>query len=102
METIEIGAVLVRATTLAVEAESQTFVRPVRHPVLTPFCTELTGITQAMLADAPAFPEAMEALRRTMLAGRWGVVWGSWASSTTRSCDGTAPSTRTSTRCPST
>ena len=78
METIEIGAVLVRANTLAVEAEFQTFVRPVRHPVLTPFCTELTSITQAMLADAPSFPEAMEALRRAMLAGRWGVVWGSW------------------------
>ena len=78
METIEIGAVLVRANTLAVEAEFQTFVRPVRHPVLTPFCTELTSITQAMLADAPSFPEATEALRRAMLAGRWGVVRGSW------------------------
>lgn len=78
METIEIGAVLVRANTLAVEAEFQTFVRPVRHPLLTPFCTELTGITQDMVADAPAFPEAMEALRQAMLVGRWGVVWGSW------------------------
>ena len=78
METIEIGAVLVRANTLEVEAEFETFVKPVRHPVLTPFCTELTGITQEMLADAPAFPEAMEALRKAMLVGRWGVVWGSW------------------------
>jgi len=78
METIEIGAVLVRANTLAVEAEFQTFVRPVRHPVLTPFCTELTSITQDMLAEAPVFPEAMEALRQAMLVGRWGVVWGSW------------------------
>ena len=78
METIEIGAVLVRANTLAVEAEFQTFVRPVRHPTLTPFCTELTSITQDMLAEAPAFPEAMEALRQAMLVGRWGVVWGSW------------------------
>lgn len=78
METIEIGAVLVRANTLAVEAEFQTFVRPVRHPLLTPFCTALTGITQEMLADAPAFPEAMEALREAMLVGRWGVVWGAW------------------------
>lgn len=78
METIEIGAVLVRANTLAVEAEFQTFVRPVRHPLLTPFCTELTGITQEMLADAPVFPEAMAALREAMLVGRWGVVWGSW------------------------
>lgn len=78
METIEIGAVLVRANTLEVEAEFETFVKPVRRPVLTPFCTELTGITQEMLADAPAFPEAMEALRQAMLVGRWGVVWGSW------------------------
>jgi len=78
METIEIGAVLVRANTLAVEAEFQTFVRPVRHPTLTPFCTELTSITQDMLAEAPAFPKVMEALRQAMLVGRWGVVWGSW------------------------
>lgn len=78
METIEIGAVLVRASTLEVEAEFQSFVRPLRHPTLTAFCTELTGITQDMLADAPVFPEAMEALRQAMLVGRWGVVWGSW------------------------
>lgn len=78
METIEIGAVLVRASTLEVEAEFQSFVRPVRHPTLTPFCTELTGIKQEMLADAPAFPEATEALPQAMLVGRWGVVWGSW------------------------
>jgi len=78
METIEIGAVLVRAITLAVEAEFQSFVRPVRHPTLTPFCTQLTGITQGMLADAPEFPEALESLRQAMLVGRWGVIWGSW------------------------
>ncbi len=78
METIEIGAVLVRASTLEVEAEFQTFVRPVRHPTLTPFCTELTGITQEMLADAPTFPDALELLRQATLVGRWGVVWGSW------------------------
>jgi len=76
METIEIGAVLVRANTLEVEAEFETFVKPVRHPVLTPFCTKLTGITQEVVSDAPAFPDAMEALRQAMLIGRWGVVWG--------------------------
>jgi len=78
METIEIGAVLVRASTLEVEDEFQTFERPVRHPTLTSFCTELTGIKQEMVADAPTFPEAMEALRQAMLVGRWGVVWNSW------------------------
>ncbi len=78
MEAIEIGAVLVRANTLEVEAEFETFAKPVRHPMLTPFCTELTGVTQELLADAPAFPEAMAALRQAVLVGRWGVVWGSW------------------------
>lgn len=45
METIEIGAVLVDAQTLAVVDEYQSFVRPVRHPRLLPFCTKLTSIT---------------------------------------------------------
>ena len=36
--------------------EFRTFVRPVRHPTLSPFCTELTGITQADVDAAPAFP----------------------------------------------
>jgi len=76
METIEIGAVLVCASPL--EVEFQSFVRPVRHPTLSVFCKELTGIPQDMIAGAPAFPEAMEALRQAMLVGRWRVVWGSW------------------------
>ncbi len=63
-ETIEIGAVLVRAETLEVDAEFSTLVRPVRHPTLTPFCTALTTITQPMLAEAPLFPAAMAALAR--------------------------------------
>lgn len=78
METIEIGAVLARAGTFDVEAEWQGFVGPVRHPKLTPFCTELTGITQEMLADAPSFPEVMEALEEALVVGRPGVVWCSW------------------------
>lgn len=66
MEIIEIGAVLVDGATLEPSAEFQTFIRPVRHPELTPFCTELTSITQAMVAEAPRFPEAIEALREFM------------------------------------
>ncbi len=62
METIEIGAVLVDGRKLKPRAEFQTFVRPVRHPKLTAFCTELTTITDAMLADAPSFAEAIDAL----------------------------------------
>ena len=65
-EIIEIGAVLVCARTFQPKAEFQRFVRPVRHPTLTPFCTELTSIQQADVDHAPPFPEAIDALREFM------------------------------------
>jgi inhibitor of KinA sporulation pathway (predicted exonuclease) len=60
MEIIEIGAVMVAAGDLEPVGEFQTFVRPVRHPKLTDFCTKLTSITQAQVDAAPLFPEAMK------------------------------------------
>lgn len=63
MEIIEIGAVLVDAETLEPLAEFQTFVKPVRNPVLTEFCKKLTTITQADVDNAPGFPEAIAYLR---------------------------------------
>lgn len=58
-ETIELGAVRY----LAGEPPEawpayQTFVRPVRHPKLSSFCTSLTGIAQADVDGAPPFPAA--------------------------------------------
>jgi inhibitor of KinA sporulation pathway (predicted exonuclease) len=61
-EIIEIGAVLVDAATLTPQAEFQSFVKPVRHRILTPFCTELTTIKQADVDRAPRFPQAIFAL----------------------------------------
>ena len=61
-EIIEIGAVLVDGETLAPVEEFQTFVRPVVHPKLTAFCTELTTITQAMVDHALLFPAALARL----------------------------------------
>jgi 3'-5' exoribonuclease 1 len=66
MEIIEIGAVLVDCETFEPLAEFQTFVRPIRHPILTSFCRELTSITQAEVDAAPRFPEAIAALREFM------------------------------------
>jgi inhibitor of KinA sporulation pathway (predicted exonuclease) len=63
MEIIEIGAVLVEAATLQPVREMQAFVRPIRHPRLTEFCTRLTTITQAEVDAAPRFPSAMARLR---------------------------------------
>jgi inhibitor of KinA sporulation pathway (predicted exonuclease) len=60
MEIIEIGAVLVDGRTFEPLREFQTFIRPVRHPRLTAFCTELTTITQADVDGAPAWWQAIE------------------------------------------
>lgn len=60
METIEIGAVMVDGASLEPISEFQTFIRPVRHPVLTTFCTELTGIQQRDVDQAPVYVEALE------------------------------------------
>ena len=78
-EIIEIGAVLVDAATLTPGAEFQTFVRPQRHPRLTPFCTKLTTITQADVDPAPRFPRAIAALA-TFLRGRDALFcsWGGY------------------------
>ncbi|MEN9576703.1 MAG: hypothetical protein RL514_4558 [Verrucomicrobiota bacterium] len=56
MEIIEIGAVAVRAEDGVPLAEFQSFVRPVRHPRLTPFCTQLTSIQQTDVDGAPRSP----------------------------------------------
>ena len=80
MEIIEIGAVLVDADTFEIEAEFQTFVRPILHPTLTPFCRELTSITQAQVDAAPGFPAAIAALAEFIRAQSPGhlPLFGSW------------------------
>lgn len=76
-EIIEIGAVLCDAGSLAQVDEWQSFVRPVRHKQLTPFCTKLTSITQADVDGAPLFPKAIAGLAaalkgRDFLFCSWG------------------------------
>jgi len=66
MEIIEIGAGMLNSRTFQVESEFQAFIHPVRHPQLTAFCTTLTSITQADVAHAPQFPEALAAMRLWM------------------------------------
>ncbi|ODA33671.1 exonuclease [Planctopirus hydrillae] len=62
METIEIGAVMVCKRTLLSVDEFQTFVAPVRNPVLTKFCIQLTGISQSQVDEAPGFKNALHNL----------------------------------------
>ena len=77
-ETIEIGAVLVEPVHLEVVKEFQSFVRPVRHPHLTDYCRELTGIEQHDVDAAPSFPDvsgvcrsdAPRRIKRVCIVGR--------------------------------
>jgi inhibitor of KinA sporulation pathway (predicted exonuclease) len=66
MEIIEIGAVIQCSQTFEIESEFQTFVQPVRNPRLTDFCTQLTGITQGQVEDAPHFRPALDAMKKWM------------------------------------
>jgi len=59
-EIIEIGAVMVSADTLDVVDDFSSFVRPVRHPRLTAFCTELTSITQEQVDSAKRLREVFD------------------------------------------
>jgi 3'-5' exoribonuclease 1 len=66
MEIIEIGAVMADSRTLQAVSEFQTFISPVRNPELTPFCTQLTGITQDNLREAPEFSRGLVEMQNWM------------------------------------
>ncbi len=77
MEIIEIGAVMIEAQSLTCVSEYQTFIKPVRHPILTPFCTRLTSITQGQVDQAPGFVEAI-ATFQAWLQSYTNFIFGSW------------------------
>lgn len=60
-EVIEFPSVLVSLAERAVIDSFGTFVRPVHHPRLSAFCTELTSIRQEDVDAAPTFPEVLAA-----------------------------------------
>jgi inhibitor of KinA sporulation pathway (predicted exonuclease) len=59
-EIIEFPAVVVDPGGAQDAAEFHTYMRPVAHPRLTPFCAKLTGIAQVTVSAAPTFPEVMQ------------------------------------------
>ena len=78
MEIIEIGAVKLNAS-LDPVGEFSEFVRPFIHPVLTPFCTQLTTITQSDVASASRFPEVFERFTQWIGPGsHWLCSWGDY------------------------
>src|SRR3546814_15636756 len=65
-----------RATLRALD-EFQAFVRPVRYPHLTAFCTRLTSIQQADVDAAEGFTAVLAAFR-AWISRHHVVGWGSW------------------------
>jgi len=59
-EIIEFPSVLVDLREERVIDEFESFVRPVHHPQLSEFCTELTSIRQEDVADAPVFSDVFD------------------------------------------
>ena len=77
MEIIELGCAL--ATRQGKLLDTGSFlVRPIRNPALSSFCTELTGITQEMVDEAPAFPGAVQAMNAWLGDLPDDLIWCSW------------------------
>lgn len=81
METIEIGACWVEPDGTLLE-RFQSFVRPVVNPRLTSFCTNLTGIQQEDVDEAPLFSTAAAAfsqfVERHKVASSIWMSWGTY------------------------
>lgn len=77
MEIIEIGAVLLDPASWRIREEFNAFVKPVRNPELTPFCTRLTSITQADADQASGFVDVVTWLQDWLQPFRL-TAWGSW------------------------
>ncbi len=60
-EIIELPSVLVSLPERRIGSEHESFVRPVVHPRLSAFCTELTSIRQEDVDSAPVFADAFAA-----------------------------------------
>ena len=58
-EVIECGCVTMERETRRLTGEFSTYVRPVRYPDLSDYCSALTGITQTDVDTAPTFPYAL-------------------------------------------
>lgn len=59
-EIIEFPCLLVSGQSFNIQSQFHRYIKPVHHPILTPFCTELTGITQEMVDHEAHFPEVLK------------------------------------------
>ena len=58
-EIIEFPCLKLSPENFEIRAKFHRYVRPIHHPELSHFCTELTGITQEMVEHEATFPEVL-------------------------------------------
>jgi len=80
MEIIEFAAALVEKDTLDTVAEFNEFVRPVIHPALDDFATELTTITQDQVDNAFTFPTVLKQFVNWLQKYPGNKTFASWGS----------------------
>ncbi len=78
MEVIEIGAVMLEPFERSIAGEFQIFVRPILYPILTPFCKNLTSITQRDVDTAEVFPQSLAKFRDWLKDFKNDCVFSSW------------------------
>jgi 3'-5' exoribonuclease 1 len=76
-ETIEIGAVKINDDKNLV-SEFSSFIKPLKHPVLSDFCKSLTSIKQEDVDSAPYFNEVVEEFKNWIGYGSKQYVLCSW------------------------
>lgn len=76
-ETIEIGAVLINERREII-SEFVQFIKPVVHPQISSFCTELTSIQQEDIDSAPNFLEATSRFKEWFSCDKEPYVLCSW------------------------
>ncbi|XP_043941290.1 ERI1 exoribonuclease 3 [Protopterus annectens] len=59
-EIIEFPILKINGRTMEEDSRFHTYVQPVYHPHLTPFCTKLTGIIQEMVEGQPTLQHALQ------------------------------------------
>ncbi len=77
-EIIEVGAIIIKMDTKQEHSAFTSFIKPVRHPRLTPFCINLTTITQDDVNNAPSFEQVMIMLKEWLTPYQEHFVMGSW------------------------
>ncbi len=85
-EIIQVGVVEVDTNDLSIIRTKSIYVKPV-HGHITEYCTNLTGITQEMVDNAPTLGQASKALRRFGTKSRVWYAWGNDADQVRDECE---------------